>query len=469
MTVMMMPLLTFAEGETVQDPIQDKSTDTATIYVGKEMKINQPGKFPPVNDFTFELTAERAWSSSNVSAGENGTIISAAEMPKPSANGKEHERVSTNGSVTTIDVGDFRGTADTNDKDSSTRKFRYTPVSISFQKPGYYVYRLTETAPDNPVAGMTYDDHSYFVVVYVCSNTDVNGNTEGGVYVHDITAYRNESGSNEYSPNLDDISAAADNGTNETGQNNASNLGKVGHSARTEGSDPGTGLNIGPNKLETFRFFNELTTHDLMITNTVKGNLGDVYKQFEYTVTMTGLEENRKYTTNQQAEGKTDTDITTAGSEIYEITGGKGTVDPELKTITADESGCATFGIKLKSGDSVVLNTLPAGATYKIEEHSSDHIASFKAESTASGTCRIETPEQSNTVKDKELSTALETVDRGANDDGTVTVTFTNHRDLVTPTGIPYHGDIQYVMAALLFIVGIFFAARLRRKHREEQ
>ena len=69
------------------------------------------------------------------------------------------------------------------------------------------------------------------------------------------------------------------------------------------------------------------------------------------------------------------------------------------------------------------------------------------------------------TVSDQELATAQETVDRY---DDTVTVLFTNNRDLATVTGVPGLDYMAYASAGLLLAAGLMMLVRRRKRYEDE-
>lgn len=493
MAILAMPTFIFAgtTGGTAQDPIQAKSSERATIYLGKVLDVSQDNKFPTINDFVFKIDNIKAWDNANVSAGENGIIMTPAEMPQPVASDLSHHQVSHITSTSSrVRVGDFMGDANSNVSDTAREKYRITDVHIDFAKAGYYMYKVYEDRSEQgteTVPGMSYDDNSYYIVVYVCNKTDANGNTIDGVYVHDITSYRNDNGSTNNEPDLTDIQQTTDNNNQAAVANNYSNFGKVGISDPDPGTDPESGRATGPNKLEAYRFYNDLTTHDVVVTNNVTGNLGDVTKEFEYIVTLTGLEKDKVYTTNDPAQDKTAAnvpnmpagDATSLGADMLAVTtsDAKGTVDSTNRTFTSDSDGNATFMIKLADDETIVFNALPASSTYQIKQLGTDHVASFTSESTEPDKWVMAEESKANAYSHRELDTAQEIVDTVSNvaedqrasddNDGTVTISFKNHRDLVTPTGLPYYGDFVYVLAALV-VAGIAFALFRRRRNGTE-
>lgn len=473
------------EGGSAADPIQARSSSKATIYLSKVLTVSQENKFPVVQDFNFVIENVKAWKNANSSNAQNGTAVAAASMPQPAEKTTSHHSVTRkDGTHTEVVVGDFTGDATTDITDTSTEKYRHTEVDITFTEAGYYMYKITETNPGAAaIPGISYDKNSYYIVVYVCNKTDTAGNTTSGVYVHDITSYRNNS-ETAYEPNLTDIHKTPDSST-PAAENNYENLSKVGISEDTKGTDPDSGLATGPDKLEAYRFYNDQTTHDVVVTNNVTGNLGDVSKEFEYTVTLAGLEKNKTYTTNVAAQGVTGSGAATSTTADIEAmttdAGGKGTVNAAEKSFSSDASGKAVFRVKLSDDEAMVFNALPASSTYKIEELASNHVTSYSAVSTSEEWKMTENgSSKANTVNNTALATNTETVDSVSNvtdrdnaedNDGTVTIRFSNHRDMATVTGIPYYGDFAYVLACLVIVgaIALFIRRRLLWATKEKQ
>lgn len=162
---------------------------------------------------------------------------------------------------------------------------------------------------------------------------------------------------------------------------------------------------------------------DLKIKKIVTGNLGDITKKFEFTAEFNGL----------------------VPGEAYSMEG-----DDE-KTFMADSSGRASVPLLLKGGQEAMVRDLPKGATYKVTEAASDHIAGYKmySEDMAEKGAKIVKAEDSNGSEEaKSLATATETVDLF---DGTVVILFENNRDLAAITG--YAGIDYRVYAAVLAVL----------------
>ena len=449
------------------DNLQEASSEVGTVTLGKILTVNQKNKFPNITDFNFEVTAVNAWENSNANTNANGTPMDVAKMPMPAAKDTEHQKVTVDNTKhqATVQVGNFKDDKATNKDDkkgneeSATVKTRTNDLQFTFTKAGYYVYKVTETgSTPKDVSGVTYDDHSYFIVFYVTNKQDADGNTIDGVYVHNITSYRNESGKDTYKPDLSEIAVISDNKgeaakDNVRGDEKNPALAKVGISTSEH-----------PNKLAAYRFWNDSDTHDVVISKNVKGSLGDKTKEFEFTVALTGLEHGVTYTTNiATEEGQS-----TKGAKIIDKAEGTvGTVDAAAQTFTADNQGNATFLVKMKDDVQIVLNALPRGSHYTVTEAESDHVASYALTSqkmdggkaVANDGAIIAGAAKANKTKGA-LATENETVDAA---DGTVTVAYTNTRDITPPTGVA--GGMAFGAMALA-LVGAMVVFR-RRKNGE--
>ena len=447
--------------------------NTATVTLGKILTCTRGNDFPIISDFVYSLEAVRAWDNANANTALSGVSIEAANMPMPAQVSTAHQNVNVTGTKATVVVGNFMDTDATNHStgdgvDTANRRTRTTPVRITFEKAGYYLYKVKEvgsipgnapagTAAAKNVPGVDYDANEYFMVFYVCNKVDAQGNTTDGVYVHSITSYTNESGSETYKPNLTEIQNVTDNGGTaagaNTGQANANgtvthNLGKVGV------SDPTT-----PNQLEAYRMWNAYVTRDVVLKKNVTGNLGDLTKVFEFTITLTGLGSGYTYVTNRAA-------AETGDMGTVELT----SVSPGTKnsgtSFTASESGQATLQVRMKDDDVFVINDLPLTAQYTIREAASDHVAKYgitsSNTSTGSEVAVFASAKGTNsTTSNQALTTATETVDRF---DNTVTVLFTNNRDLATITGVPGMDYMVWIIAALLLAAAAVMIRR-RQKH----
>ena len=247
---------------------QANSSNTGTIRLGKILTVNQEGKFPNIEDFVYKITPVAAWDNSNVSTKKSGKPIDQSNMPKPATSTAAHHDIRGVAPddlddakwATLVTIGNFKNADEDNtssiygDKDhqyvnsdvasniakidAGKRRTRVTDVSFKFDRAGYYMYRIEEVGSrlngqndslknlKKDVAGVDYDNNSYYVVFYVCNKeavADVNNNQYGqgtqkgdtigqrgylgtvnndgtvtkkesadGVYVHTITSWTNQ-------------------------------------------------------------------------------------------------------------------------------------------------------------------------------------------------------------------------------------------------------------------------------------
>ncbi len=156
-------------------------------------------------------------------------------------------------------------------------------------------------------------------------------------------------------------------------------------------------------------FNNTYTANKLSISKTVAGNLGDKSKYFDFKVTLTG------------ENGKT-------YSLPATITGGSVGSEKQAEVII---SGTTTF--KLKHLDTIAIENLPAGVTYKVEET---------------------TP--SDYTKDA-------TGDEGTMNAEAKTAAFTNTKNGDIDTGV-YLDNLPYILVfAGVLAIAVVFAVRRRR------
>lgn len=338
----------------------------------------------------------------------------------------------------------------------------------------------TDYKPDNTMR--TSDDladtQNWLNDLMESQDVDARYNTSYGDGGHDAALNTGKVDNND--KGLNDTHPGKTNGKTSTNDGPSTvthdNLGKVGISTPEN-----------PNFLEAYRMWNAQTTHDIVLRKNVTGNLGDLTKEFEFDITLSGLEANQTYTTNVPA-GETDedtrdtvyaNDTTSASVKMYDMTPAS-CLAADGKSFTTDSTGAVKFSVKLKDDDVLVINSLPRSAAYQITEHASDHVAQFNIVSTNTST---ETPAvftetghtpggndaehlgQFNTDANTELSTEVEFVDRY---DGTVVITYQNNRDLATLTGIAGLDYMVYAAALAVLSLISFAVIRRRREYAEE-
>lgn len=100
-----------------------------------------------------------------------------------------------------------------------------------------------------------------------------------------------------------------------------------------------------------------------------------------------------------------------------------GKIDSSLGPLQADEDGVIDITTYIKGGDEVSFNQVPVGTRYSFTESANDKIASYTVED-SNNLGKIEKNEGGNSLAQKDLATANETVNNGEE----VTVTFTNSK-----------------------------------------
>lgn len=171
-------------------------------------------------------------------------------------------------------------------------------------------------------------------------------------------------------------------------------------------------------------FTNMYTTNDLTLAKTVTGNQGDRNKYFAFTVNITGAVAGTVYT------------VDLPDSENY---------DENPTTLTATE-GSVEETYYLKHGQSIVIQGLTSETKYTITEddYSTDGYKTINSDD-----------------KTGELTTGLKTMPAADH-----TVTFTNNKDGVIPTGILLETTPYLVMGAVVVVGLVALVATRRRRAR---
>ena len=157
---------------------------------------------------------------------------------------------------------------------------------------------------------------------------------------------------------------------------------------------------------------------DLIITNSVKGNLGDRKKNFQFVASLTGLESNGQFEISSSSTGSF-TGVGEYGARL------------NSRSFQADSSGRAVLRFTIRDGQFIQLLQLTGTSYYTITEERSDHDPSFKITGDGSAPQINRTLDTGRRLRD--LSTLKEMVEDG---DGTVTVEFINQKTLAAPTGV---------------------------------
>lgn len=333
-------------------------------------------------------------------------------------------------------------------------------AEMTFTKPGAYLYEVKEVK--ETAAGVTYDESSYYVVVYVVYDVDENNETLNTVHVEDVTSWHSEKGTDTDSkqkPALGDLTTTKDTNGESKANSNGTDYGKV----------------------DSTRFVNIQESQNIKITKEVKGTLGHTDETFPATVAFTGL----------------------TPSTTYTVTGDQSTTPVTSFSSAAD--GTATVNLTLKDEAVITIENLPIGAKYTVTEtNSKAHCPSYTvtsdanpyvqktgadAKASASTEFYTKNGDTYTKIEDKStlandavvyekvaddpiiarasggssdthadsLATAQETVDGS---DGTVTVAFDNTRTFKNVTGVPF----AVIPFGVLMLIGVAVFAASRRK-----
>ena len=177
----------------------------------------------------------------------------------------------------------------------------------------------------------------------------------------------------------------------------------------------------------------------LEITKNVKGNLGDLTKEFAFTAKFTGLEPEMTYGVDNNGailiEGFSDPDIIikappgpkNASEDNADNTDNTSAKDTGLYLITSDEDGKASVRFSLLDECGLSFRGLPAGATFSITEDKSDHFPEYHVTGEG-GTLIKEDSRRTHTS----LSTGVISMQPADN----YKAEFINSRDLAPVTGV---------------------------------
>ena len=286
--------------------------------------------------------------------------------------------------------------------------------NVEFDEPGIYRYIITETASAaNTAAGIMQDnDVDRVLDVYVVDKGD--GTLEVSSYVMHT-----------------DASAVARNTTNGSGVDTLSD--------KTDG------------------FTNEYSSKDLVIKKEVTGNQASRDKWFEFTVTLTGVNDDDNYVISIGDDGVASTtdgnaDATT-GTTSATITANQNKTNPTSATGEQLKAGVKFY---LQHGQSIAIRGLAPNVTYTVTEDAEDY-KSIKAD------------DYTDTLKVAGYEDATSgTIGAIAGNKKAVMTSFLNQREGVIPTGIILSAAGLIIVAIIVVAGIIFFGARSRRKYEEE-
>lgn len=171
---------------------------------------------------------------------------------------------------------------------------------------------------------------------------------------------------------------------------------------------------------EPIKFDNTLKTTALTVTKKVTGNAGDKNKDFEFTIT---LEANDHYKN---------------GSKIF------AKINDKVGKITDKELSIGANKFTLKDGESLSVDKLPIGITYKVEENKSeDYEVSAKLT-------------ENNQAKVYNLGEGIKS------DDTPDAIVVTNNKNINTPTGVAMT-IAPYAVMTLVGIGGVLYFVKNKK------
>ena len=294
--------ISFAENGNYTEPTV---TDNANITVYKHVLMNEKANVP---DETFNFTLRAAQEDEIEDYIKVGIIEGVTTS---------YSTIFTKDVVkdTAEQVAEYPGIKDkvNTGLKSATKSFNIDFSNVDFKEPGVYRYVLEENKGSN--LGMTYDEITRYVDVYVQNNQNLNGLVVESVIMH-------KDGESGYIYGLD----------NDTDTNKD-----------REGKNEG--------------FVNELTTYDLYLEKILKGNQADMNKSFVFTIEIDTSELNG-----------------VAKDATYELEVESGTV--EISNIVMS-NGKGSTTVSLGNEDKIVVKDLPKGAKVKITEVNGLYTASY--------------------------------------------------------------------------------------------
>lgn len=263
----------------------------------------------------------------------------------------------------------------------------------------------------------------------------------------------------------------------ERDENAGDNIEQIDHYENESGfQELSAGGTIKNGKTTDVGFTNTLEKdiHDLIITKNVTGSLGDLTKEFEFTIEFDNLDEGRSYHVDGTDSAVNTVEYTVTEPDPEEPEPGEEPEETETddthnhNTFSAGDDGKSTVTFKLKDNERLKISDLPEGATYKITEASSDHKASCQLTSDNANAVFAATGIV-NPNSYRALSTSVETVNAN---DGTVTAAFENERTKATDTGVSSNMRLLIILLIGAGITGggltYFFVREKKRKKKEK-
>ena len=190
--------------------------------------------------------------------------------------------------------------------------------------------------------------------------------------------------------------------------------------------------------------------NNIVIAKSVQGKLRDTTKKFQFTVDLSNLDPESDYRLDLSG-----------GGELLNVATGTA----QGQSFRPDSTGKARIELAVKHGSAAAIMDLPMSAVYLVNEHGSDHIASYELSSDQKSPV-FSSQNAGNETHWEELSTAEETVDP---QDGQVTVRFINSKDMAPVTGSLTDTDHLIPGLMLLTLAGMIILFIKREEHLESE
>lgn len=385
------------------------ATGTTTTF-NKYLVFDKNANVPNVT-FTFTIEAGAAVDASTengnraIYSGTDAARTTGLPVLKVDSTGKNQS------ATVTFAPTDTAGAKEGKPGDNSAADYKHATKSITvdfsrvtYNTPGIYRYKITETASTAP--GITDDDQLVRTLDVYVKYSDETAQT---LTVDNYVLY-------EGIPTTDDQFAQA---------------GHAGQAATDTKSDG---------------YVNEYTTYDLTLAKTVTGNQGDRDKFFKFTVTISNAVPGTVYdVTIPTTDAPTQNDLE-QGDSIDNVNLDKLTVGSAQAPET---TGSVTATYYIKHNQSIVIQGLTSDTAYTITEtdYSTDGYTTTYAIDSGSAVTSNATPSENNTMNSSDH-----------------TVTFTNTKNGTVPTGILLE-TAPYLILGAVVVAGlvVLFATRRRR------
>ena len=316
------------------------------------------------------------------------------------------------GKTATINSENMTASAATDDGASVVGTVKITDlIDGNFDHAGVFEYTVKEVAGDADVADgtMTYDDAEYTIRVYV--KNGANGPEISGITVEDEDGNKVDPTDPDPSDDKEDV----------TDGNKAA----------------GCSFTNSYNKVLT----NDGENGVLEFSKTVAGDYADLTQAFPFTLTLTIPEEAADFTEVSYTEAGT--------AKTAAVTGGK-----------------VTINASLKNGEKLVINTLPAGTTYKVEETLADGTVNNSGKYTPEvDFADVDTA--ANTKGTAGANLAVEGLVADTDTQNTADYTNTYEDENTTPTGVIIN-NLPYIILAVVAVGGMVAYVAVKRRNKEE-